>query len=191
MVPADPAGDPGADHRLADVNLLRAIATLFGVQIEQSRYYTFMASVKLRWSGSGRYSGGRSRPPDRRTPCWPWTISINPRPGARCSPAKTPRHAAKTNQSQYPWAQTIVTVACCKIHGRWCCLPLAFAFYLRRATLRARCLRVGGQAVSFRPSRPTVRLIRRLAGVFRRPGLGGRRQLVQATTACSRHGHKR
>jgi hypothetical protein len=30
-------------------NLLRAIATLFGVQIEQSRYYTFMASVKLRW----------------------------------------------------------------------------------------------------------------------------------------------
>ena len=30
-------------------NLLRAIATLFGVEIAQSRYYTFMASVKLRW----------------------------------------------------------------------------------------------------------------------------------------------
>ena len=30
-------------------NLLRAIATLFGVVIAQSRYYTFMASVKLPW----------------------------------------------------------------------------------------------------------------------------------------------
>ena len=30
-------------------NLLRAIATLFGVQIAPSRYYTFMASVKRRW----------------------------------------------------------------------------------------------------------------------------------------------
>jgi hypothetical protein len=32
-------------------NLLRAIATLFGVQIGQSPYYAFMASVKLRWTG--------------------------------------------------------------------------------------------------------------------------------------------
>ena len=31
-------------------NLLRAIATLFGVVIAQSRYYTFMASVKLPWT---------------------------------------------------------------------------------------------------------------------------------------------
>ena len=32
-------------------NLLRAIETLFGVRIEQWRYYTFMASVKLPWDG--------------------------------------------------------------------------------------------------------------------------------------------
>ena len=30
-------------------NLLRTIATLFGVQIAPSRYYTFMAAVKRRW----------------------------------------------------------------------------------------------------------------------------------------------
>jgi hypothetical protein len=30
-------------------NLLRTIATLFGVEIAQARYYTFMASVKLPW----------------------------------------------------------------------------------------------------------------------------------------------
>ena len=32
-------------------NLLRAITTLFGVQIGQSPYYAFMASVKLHWTG--------------------------------------------------------------------------------------------------------------------------------------------
>ena len=30
-------------------NLLRAITTLFGVQLGQSPYYAFMASVNLRW----------------------------------------------------------------------------------------------------------------------------------------------
>jgi len=47
-------------------------------------------------------------------------------------------HAAKTNQARYPWAQTIVTVGLLKkIHERWCCLPLAFAFYLRQKTVAA------------------------------------------------------
>jgi len=59
------------------------------------------------------------------------------------------RFCSKTNQTRYPWAQTIVTVGLLKqIHGRWSCLPLAFAFYLRRATLRTRCIRVGGRVVS-------------------------------------------
>ena len=54
-------------------------------------------------------------------------------------------HAAKANQSRYPWAQTIVTVVLLKvIHGRWSGVPLAFAFSLRRITLRAHCIRVRG-----------------------------------------------
>ena len=40
-------------------NLLRAIAALFGVEIAQSRYYTFMASVKLHWERVWRCSGVR------------------------------------------------------------------------------------------------------------------------------------
>ena len=77
-------------------------------------------------------------------------------------------HAAKTNQSQYPWAQTIVTVGLLKvIHGRWSCLPLAFSFYLRLQTLRAGCIRVRGEAVVFQSKfAQAVRLIARLARVF-------------------------
>jgi hypothetical protein len=45
-------------------------------------------------------------------------------------------YAAKTNQSRFPWAPTLVTVGLMKVLPRhWCCLPLASAFYLRKATL--------------------------------------------------------
>ena len=81
-------------------NLLRAIATLFGVEIAPSRYYTFMASVKLRWG-----------------PVWEvlWRAipnpltegrllvalddSINPKTGRKVFGCQTTfDHAAKTNQ---------------------------------------------------------------------------------------------
>ena len=53
------------------------------------------------------------------------------------------------------------------LHGRWCCLPLAFDFYLRRKTLRTKCIRVHGQAlVCHTKFAQAVRLITRLAGVF-------------------------
>ena len=39
-------------------------------------------------------------------------------------------HAAKQNQSKYPWAQNIVAVGLLKIvKGRWACLPLSYRFY--------------------------------------------------------------
>jgi hypothetical protein len=151
-------------------NLLRAIGTLFGVVIAQSRYYTFMASVKLPWTQvwetlwlaipspltEGRLLLGLDD-------------SLNPKTGRKvfgCQ--RTFDHAAKTNQSQYPWAQTIVTVGLLKvIHGRWCCLPLAFAFYLRRLTLRPRCIRVRGAALTFHTKfAQAVALIQRLGAVF-------------------------
>jgi hypothetical protein len=151
-------------------NLLRTIATLFGVQIAQSRYYTFMASVKLPWTAvwetlwlaipnpltAGRLLLGLDD-------------SLNPKTGHKvfgCQ--RTFDHAAKTNQSQYPWAQTIVTVGLLQvIHGRWCCLPLAFAFYLRRLTLRPHCIRVRGVALTFETKfAQAVALIRRLGAVF-------------------------
>ena len=39
-------------------------------------------------------------------------------------------HAAKQNQSKYPWAQNIVSIGLLKmIKGRWACLPLAHRYY--------------------------------------------------------------
>jgi hypothetical protein len=57
--------------------------------------------------------------------------SINPKTGKKIFACqKTFDHAAKSNQTRWPWAQTIVTVGLLKsIHGRWSCIPLAFAFY--------------------------------------------------------------
>ena len=56
---------------------------------------------------------------------------INPKTGKKifgCE--KVFDHAAKQNQSKYPWAQNIVAVGLLKsVKGRWACLPLSFRFY--------------------------------------------------------------
>jgi hypothetical protein len=133
-------------------NLLRAIETLFGVSIAQWRYYTFMASVKLPWEGvwealwraiPNPLVGGRL--------LLALDDSINPKTGRHIFACqKTFDHAAKPNQSRWPWAQTIVTVGLLvPIHGRWSCLPLAFGFYLRRVTLARGALRLRRQALVF------------------------------------------
>jgi hypothetical protein len=151
-------------------NLLRAIGTLFGVRIAPSRYYTFMASVKLRWVPFWEILWRAIPQPltDGRL-LLALDDSINPKTGRKVFACQdTFDHAAKTNQSPFPWAPTIVTVGLLKLtHGRWSCLPLAFDFYLRLKTLRAGCLRVRGQVLVFQTKfAQAVRLIERLAGVF-------------------------
>lgn len=97
--------------------------------------------------------------------------SINPKTGTKVLACQRSfDHAAKTNQSAFPWAQTIVTLGLLKvIHGCWCCLPLAFAFYLRRATLALRCVRIRSRALTFESKfTQAVRLIQTIAGVFPR-----------------------
>jgi hypothetical protein len=48
-------------------------------------------------------------------------------------------HAAKSNQSKYPWAQNIVSVGLLKqVKGRWACLFLDFRFYLLLKTIQAK-----------------------------------------------------
>ena len=151
-------------------NLLRAIETLFGVSIAEWRYYTFMASVKLPWERLWTLLWRAI--PDPLTDGRLLLVlddSINPKTGKKVFACQTTfDHAAKTNQTRYPWAQTIVTVGLLKlIHGRWSCLPLAFAFYLRRKTLRSGCIRVRGKAVIFRSKfEQAVTLIARLADAF-------------------------
>jgi hypothetical protein len=151
-------------------NLLRAIATLFGVQIGQSPYYAFMACMKLRWKEVWEVLWRAIPDPltDGRLMIG-LDDSVNAKTGRKVFACqRTFDHAAKTNQSQYPWAQTIVTVGLLKkIHGRWSCLPLAFAFYFRLQTLGARCIRVRGEAVAFQTKfAQAVRLIGDLAKVF-------------------------
>jgi len=122
-------------------NILRCINTLFGLNVDRRRFYTFMASNKLPWDK-----------------LWPilWSMIPNPLTDGRLLVAlddfinpKTGRkifgcshifdHAAKTNQSRYPWAQNVVLVGLLKrIKGRWACLPLAHRFYMPKKAIEAK-----------------------------------------------------
>jgi len=151
-------------------NLLRAIETLFGVSIAQWRYYTFMGSVKLPWEQlwARLWSLIPSPLTDGRLVML-LDDSINAKVGKLIYACQTTfDHAAKTNQTRYPWAQTIVTVGLLKkIHERWCCLPLAFAFYLREKTVAAGYIGPRRQKMVFRTKfEQAVSLIDRIAHAF-------------------------
>lgn len=151
-------------------NLLRAIETLFGLRINQSRYYTFMASVKLPWSQVWKVLWRAIPDPltDGRL-LLALDDSINPKTGKKVFACQsTFDHAAKANQARYVWAQTIVTVGLLKVvHGRFSCIPLAFAFYLRRVSLRQACIRLRGKALVFRTKfEQAVASIGQIAEVF-------------------------
>jgi hypothetical protein len=114
-------------------NILRSMHTFFGIDINKRRFYTFMASSKLPWDK-----------------LWPklWNAVPDPLTDGQLLVAlddfinlKTGKnifgcshvfdHAAKSNQTRYPWAQNVVLIGLLKsIKGRWACLPLAHKFYL-------------------------------------------------------------
>lgn len=156
-------------------NLLRTIATLFGVEIARGRFYNFMASVKLPWDALWE-TLWRAIP----TPLVEGRLllalddSINPKTGRHIFACqRTFDHAAKPNQTRWPWAQTIVTLGLlCPIHQRWCCVPLAFAFHLRRERLRLGCVRLQGKPVCFANKLDQAQaLIGRVARCFAHPPL--------------------
>jgi hypothetical protein len=64
---------------------------------------------------------------------------INPKIGKNIFGCETIfDHAAKANQSQYPWAQNFVAVGLLKqVKGRWACLFLDFRFYFAKKTIDA------------------------------------------------------
>jgi len=136
-------------------NLLRSLTHLFGLDITQRRFYTFMASSKLPWEN-----------------LWIalWKLIPNPLTDGRlllvlddfintkvgkkvfgCSHVFD--HAAKTNQSKYPWAQCVTSTGLLKkIKGRWACLPLAHRFYLPVKEIEAQKanMKVRGKSQEFR-----------------------------------------
>ena len=65
--------------------------------------------------------------------------SINPKSGKKIfGCAHFHDHAAKSNQSSYPWSQCILAVGLLKkIKSRWACLPLDFRFYMMKKDIEA------------------------------------------------------
>jgi hypothetical protein len=114
-------------------NLLRCLRTLFGFdEIVKKRFYTFMASPKIPWIDLWQ-SLWRMIPEPTSDGRLLLALDdcINPKTGKEifgCD--RVFDHAAKQNQSKYPWAQNIVSVGLLKlVKGRWACLPLSYRFY--------------------------------------------------------------
>jgi len=153
-------------------NLLRALTHLFGMDVNSRRFYAFMGSGKLPWNR-----------------LWPtlWKMIpepetdgrlvlalddfINPKVGKHVFGASHIfDHAAKANQSRYPWAQCVTSIGLLKrIKGRWACIPLAHRFYLPNKALAAQQenMKVRGKTPAFRTKlEQSVSMIAMLAAHF-------------------------
>jgi hypothetical protein len=151
-------------------NLLRSLRALFGLNVDESGYYTFMGSKKLPWHRL--WATLWRLIPD------PFTEgrllvalddSLNPKTGHKIFGCQHHfDHAAKPNQRRYPWSQKIVAIGLLKsIKGRWCCLPLAFEFYFMKKYLQAKAVTKGKKLVEFRTKfEQATEMLARLAKVF-------------------------
>nr|WP_320014017.1 transposase [uncultured Desulfobacter sp.] len=122
-------------------NLLRALQTLFGLKLHSQRFYAFMASPTLPWKKLWQAMWGMIPSPgtDGRIMV-ALDDSINPKSGRKIfGCAHFHDHAAKSNQSSYPWSQCILAVGLLKkIKSRWACLPLDFRFYMMKKNIEAK-----------------------------------------------------
>ena len=134
-------------------NLLRCLNTVFGFHhITKRRFYTFMALSKIPWERLWKTT--RKAIP---TPLIQERLlvalddSINPKVGKKIFGChRFFDHAAKQNQSRYPWAQNIVAAGLlAKIKGRWACLPPATRFYHPKKAIETREIRVGKDNLTF------------------------------------------
>ncbi len=135
-------------------NLWRSLEVLFGIEIQQKRYYTFMASTTLPWNNLWQSIWGLIVSPETDGRLLVVLDDfINPKVGRKIFGCEAIfDHAAKSNQSRYPWAQNVVSVGLLKpIKGRWSCLFLAFRFYLPKKTIEAEkeTAKTKGTVVSF------------------------------------------
>ena len=114
-------------------NLLRVFRVLFGfAEIGKKRYYTFIASPKIPWDRLwSRLWKMIPQPETNGRLIVALDDYLNPKTGKKIfGCAKMFDHAAKQNQSRYPWAQNIVAIGLLKvIKGRWACMPLSQRYY--------------------------------------------------------------
>ena len=134
-------------------NVLRCLQTLFELPISQRRFYTFMASPKLPWDKLWRTLWSLiPEPTTEGRLLLALDDCINPKTGKQIfGCASFFDHAAKINQSSYPWSQNFVSVGLLKvIKGRWACLPLAWCFYHMKKTIEAGQVKINGKHLPFK-----------------------------------------
>ncbi len=135
-------------------NLLRALQTLFGMEIKSQKYYRFMASTTLPWKGLWRtmWSLIPSPATDGRIMV-ALDDSINPKSGKKIfGCGYFHNHATKGNQTSYPWSQCIVAIGLLKmVKSRWACLPLNFRFYMMKKDIEAKSINAErkGEIITF------------------------------------------
>lgn len=156
--------------------LVRALESIFGFAgISQKRYYTFMASAKIPWECLWeRLWKLIPRPVTNGRLITVLDDYINPKTGKKifgCS--KVFDHAAKQNQSEYPWAQNIVAVGLLKvIKGRWACLPLASAYHHFEKDIAANKPTYRGKEIVFKTKyRHAVDMLKNIVAHFAPPSL--------------------
>ena len=120
-------------------NILRCLNSLFGFTgIRKKRFYRFMASPKIPWQRLWKCLW-RLIPEPLTNGRLILVLDdyINPKTGKNIfGCAKVFDHAAKQNQSKYPWAQNVVVLGLLKmVKGRWACLPLSHRFYHLKKTV--------------------------------------------------------
>jgi len=136
-------------------NILRCMHAFFGIDINKRRFYTFMASTKLPWDKLWQKLWDTIQDPltDGRL-IVALDDFINPKIGRKifgCSHIFD--HAAKSNQTRYPWAQNVVFIGLLKsIKGRWACIPLAHRFYLPQKAINSKLnnMKIAGETPSFK-----------------------------------------
>lgn len=150
-------------------NLLRCLQTMFGLSLSQRRFYTFMASSKLPWSRLWTVLWSLiPNPTTKGRLLLALDDFINPKTGKKIfGCASFFDHAAKTNQSSYPWSQNVVCIGLLNIiKGRWACLPLAFRFYHMKKTIDAG--KVKGKTPPFQTKyAQAVEMLSKISAAFR------------------------
>lgn len=133
-------------------NLLRVLETLFGFTIKKKKYYRFMASPKIPWNRLWiRLWKLIPEPETNGRLLVALDDFINPKTGKNIfGCANVFDHAAKQNQSKYPWAQNVVTIGLLKtIKGRWACLPLSHRYYHLEKDIKENSPKYNGKDVTF------------------------------------------
>lgn len=116
-------------------NILRVLRNVFGLEVGQKAFYGFMASRALPWRKIWTLLWKMIPQPETDGRVMVALDDfINPKTGKKVfGCANVFDHAAKGNQSQYPWAQNIVSIGLLKmVKGRWACVPLAFRHYFSK-----------------------------------------------------------